>query len=116
MARWVGEHGVGRRGQVRALGAPGGEAMQEVLPGQPAEVSGLRGMPQAGDALVVRHPYAPWGPILVPLSLPPPLPPRNPPTPFFWICQPQCLPSELCTSPGHVPQAGELLVISLRRA
>lgn len=27
--------------------------VKEVLPGQPAEMSGLRGMPQAGDSLMV---------------------------------------------------------------
>jgi len=40
--------------QIRALRAPHGGALKEVLPGQPAEISGLRGMPQAGDALMVQ--------------------------------------------------------------
>lgn len=49
--------------QVRALRAPHGGQLKEVLPGQPAEIIGLRGMPQAGDALMVgddstRHPLA----------------------------------------------------------
>lgn len=39
--------------QVRALRAPHGGQLEEVLPGQPAEIIGLRGMPQAGDALMV---------------------------------------------------------------
>jgi hypothetical protein len=38
---------------VRALRAPHGGQLKEVLPGQPAEIIGLRGMPQAGDALMV---------------------------------------------------------------
>lgn len=41
-------------GQVRALRAPHGGPLKEVLPGQPAEIIGLRGMPQAGDSLMVR--------------------------------------------------------------
>lgn len=39
-------------GKVRALRAPGGAIIKEVLPGQPAEISGLRGMPRAGDSLM----------------------------------------------------------------
>jgi translation initiation factor IF-2 len=39
--------------QVRALRAPHGGQLKEVLPGQPAEIIGLRGMPQAGDSLMV---------------------------------------------------------------
>lgn len=41
--------------QVRSLRVPGGKLVKEVLPGEPAEVTGLRGMPQPGDPLMVRH-------------------------------------------------------------
>ena len=40
-------------GRVRAMRTAGGAAMKEALPGQPAEISGLRGIPQAGDELMV---------------------------------------------------------------
>ena len=43
-------------GKVRALRGPDGGPLKELLPGQPAEISGLRGMPAAGDALMVRCP------------------------------------------------------------
>lgn len=45
--------------QVRALRAPHGGPLKEVLPGQPAEIIGLRGMPQAGDTLMVRWQASP---------------------------------------------------------
>lgn len=41
-------------GRVRALRGTGGKVIEEVLPGQPAEVAGLKGLPQAGDQLLVR--------------------------------------------------------------
>lgn len=41
-------------GRVRALRSAAGQAMEEVLPGIPVEVSGLRGMPQAGDDFLVQ--------------------------------------------------------------
>ena len=45
---------VGREwGRVRSLRGTGGAAIKEVLPGQPAEIAGLKGLPQAGDQLLV---------------------------------------------------------------
>ena len=41
-------------GRVRSLKGTGGGAVTEVLPGQPAEIAGLKGLPQAGDQLLVR--------------------------------------------------------------
>jgi hypothetical protein len=41
-------------GRVRSLRGTGGAAIKEVLPGQPAEIAGLKGLPQAGDQLLVR--------------------------------------------------------------
>ena len=41
-------------GKIRSLKGTGGGAVKEVLPGQPAEVAGLKGLPQAGDELLVR--------------------------------------------------------------
>lgn len=41
-------------GKVRALRGPDGAPVVELLPGQPAEISGLRGLPAAGDILMVR--------------------------------------------------------------
>ena len=41
-------------GKVRALKSASGESLEEVLPGVPVEVSGLRGMPQAGDDFLVQ--------------------------------------------------------------
>jgi translation initiation factor IF-2 len=38
-------------GRVRSLRAPGGALVDEVLPGRPAEVDGLRALPAAGDEL-----------------------------------------------------------------
>ncbi|PRW44490.1 translation initiation factor [Chlorella sorokiniana] len=40
-------------GRVRALRGTGGRTVDEVLPGQPAEIAGLKGLPQAGDQLLV---------------------------------------------------------------
>ncbi|KAL4420178.1 hypothetical protein ABPG77_008314 [Micractinium sp. CCAP 211/92] len=40
-------------GRVRSLRGTGGAATAEVLPGQPAEIAGLKGLPQAGDQLLV---------------------------------------------------------------
>ncbi|KAL4428155.1 hypothetical protein ABPG75_002244 [Micractinium tetrahymenae] len=40
-------------GRVRSLRGTGGLPVAEVLPGQPAEISGLKGLPQAGDQLLV---------------------------------------------------------------
>ena len=40
-------------GRIRALRRPGGGGLEGVGPGQAAEVSGLRGLPQAGDELLV---------------------------------------------------------------
>ncbi len=42
-------------GKVRSLRGTGGKAVSEVLPGQPAEIAGLKGLPQAGDELLVRR-------------------------------------------------------------
>lgn len=42
-------------GRVRSLRGTGGRPVEEVLPGQPAEISGLKGLPQAGDLLLVRR-------------------------------------------------------------
>ena len=39
-------------GRVRAMRTAGGASIKEALPGQPAEISGLRGVPQAGDELM----------------------------------------------------------------
>jgi hypothetical protein len=41
-------------GKVRSLRGPGGAVLKELLPGQAAEISGLRGLPDAGDPLLVR--------------------------------------------------------------
>ena len=41
-------------GKVRALKSASGESLEQVLPGVPVEVSGLRGMPQAGDDFLVQ--------------------------------------------------------------
>ena len=40
-------------GRVRSLRGTGGAAINEVLPGQPAEIAGLKGLPHAGDQLLV---------------------------------------------------------------
>lgn len=40
-------------GRVRALRGTGGRTVDEVLPGQPAEIAGLKALPQAGDQLLV---------------------------------------------------------------
>jgi len=40
-------------GKVRSLAGPDGRPVDRVLPGHPAEVTGLRGVPQAGDTLAV---------------------------------------------------------------
>ena len=40
-------------GRVRSLKGTGGKATPEALPGQPAEIAGLRGLPLAGDHLMV---------------------------------------------------------------
>ena len=42
-------------GRVRSLRGTGGATVEEVLPGQPAEIAGLKGLPQAGDQLLVRR-------------------------------------------------------------
>lgn len=34
--------------------------MEYVLPGKPAEICGLRGVPQAGDELMVGHDFVDW--------------------------------------------------------
>eukprot|EP00192_Tetraselmis_astigmatica_P002451 CAMPEP_0117663760 /NCGR_PEP_ID=MMETSP0804-20121206/8797_1 /TAXON_ID=1074897 /ORGANISM="Tetraselmis astigmatica, Strain CCMP880" /LENGTH=962 /DNA_ID=CAMNT_0005470825 /DNA_START=460 /DNA_END=3349 /DNA_ORIENTATION=+ len=39
-------------GRVRALRSPSGEPLEEVTPGKPAVVSGLKGVPEAGDELM----------------------------------------------------------------
>ena len=41
-------------GKVRALRSASGGSLEEVFPGIPVEVSGLRGMPQAGDDFLVQ--------------------------------------------------------------
>lgn len=40
-------------GRVRSMKGTGGKAITEVLPGQPAEIAGLKGLPQAGDQVLV---------------------------------------------------------------
>jgi hypothetical protein len=40
-------------GRVRSLRGTGGAPITEVLPGQPVEIAGLRGLPEAGDQLMV---------------------------------------------------------------
>ena len=40
-------------GKVRSLRGPTGAVLKELLPGQAAEISGLRGLPDAGDPLLV---------------------------------------------------------------
>lgn len=47
-------------GRVRALRGTGGKPIAEALPGQPAEISGLKGLPQAGDQLLVGSLHPPW--------------------------------------------------------
>ena len=44
-------------GKVRALKSAGGQTLEQVFPGIPVEVSGLRGMPQAGDDFLVQPRY-----------------------------------------------------------
>lgn len=41
-------------GKIRTLKSALGESLEEVHPGIPVEVSGLRGMPQAGDDFLVQ--------------------------------------------------------------
>lgn len=40
-------------GRVRSMRSAAGNAVRQALPGQPVEVTGLRGVPQAGDELMV---------------------------------------------------------------
>ncbi|KAK9830345.1 hypothetical protein WJX72_011161 [[Myrmecia] bisecta] len=40
-------------GRVRAMRNAAGQLLKQVLPGQPAEIAGLKGVPQAGDELLV---------------------------------------------------------------
>ena len=41
-------------GKLRQLRTPSGELAKEVTPGRPVEISGLRGVPQPGDELMVK--------------------------------------------------------------
>lgn len=52
----VGQHVVlGRQwGKVRAMKDAQGASLQEAFPGTPVEISGLRGMPMAGDDFLVQ--------------------------------------------------------------
>lgn len=59
-------------GKVRSLRTAAGRTIKKALPGQPVEIAGLKGVPQAGDQLQVLPRYA------VPISLTtPPLPPPS---------------------------------------
>ena len=40
-------------GRIRSMRDPAGRQLEEALPGQPVEIMGLRGVPQAGDDLMV---------------------------------------------------------------
>jgi translation initiation factor IF-2 len=40
-------------GKVRSLRSAGGANMKKAMPGQPVEIAGLKGVPQAGDHLQV---------------------------------------------------------------
>jgi len=40
-------------GRIRSMRDPAGKQLEEALPGQPVEIMGLRGVPQAGDDLMV---------------------------------------------------------------
>ena len=40
-------------GRVRSMRDPSGKQLSEALPGQPVEITGLRGVPEAGDDLIV---------------------------------------------------------------
>ena len=40
-------------GRIRSMQDPAGALIKEALPGQPVEITGLRGVPQAGDDLIV---------------------------------------------------------------
>lgn len=44
-------------GRIRALKSASGDSLSEVPPGIPVEVSGLRGMPHAGDDFLVQPKY-----------------------------------------------------------
>ena len=73
-------------GKLRSLRTAAGRIIKKALPGQPVEIAGLKGVPQAGDQLQVLPRYA------VP-PLPNPLSPLPPPwSPSFLMFGP---PSDL---------------------